>query len=279
MENKRKILYRAFSIGVLAILLALGGWFISSRLDPHYNAWSGFSSQDKSSDTVTVRLKLLHGPQFAGMYVAQEKGWYKDVGLKVDLLERDFRSPSTGDEVRDGQVDFGILNPLEILARHASQEPIKAVAAIFQHSPSTLVSLAKNPVTKPEQIRNKTIGVTTQQPESLTLANTLLRKYKVPMNTVVFTTTGPEQIPTLLSGGADAVFMYSTSLPKLDTKNVQYKTLSPSQYGIDTYDDVIVTSHNLVDTNPTLVQNFITATLKGWEYASQNPQDQKRHNR
>ena len=99
---------------------------------------------------VRLQLKWTHQVQFAGFYAALEKGYYRDAGLEVSILEGqpgvDFIR-----EVAAGDVEHGTEMPDLLLKRHAG-EPVVAIAAIFQHSPIALISLAKANIKSPHDL-------------------------------------------------------------------------------------------------------------------------------
>lgn len=62
-------------------------------------------------ESVTLQLRWLHQFQFAGYYMAQEKGFYSDAGLEVSLLEGGPQAQRPIDDVLSGQVDFAVTGP------------------------------------------------------------------------------------------------------------------------------------------------------------------------
>jgi ABC-type nitrate/sulfonate/bicarbonate transport system substrate-binding protein len=89
-------------------------------------------------EKVTLQLKWKHQFQFAGYYAAQEKGYYREAGLDVSIVEA---GPETDPvrEVLDGRAQFGVSNSALILAR-VRGKPVVALAVIFQHSPFILAA-------------------------------------------------------------------------------------------------------------------------------------------
>jgi ABC-type nitrate/sulfonate/bicarbonate transport system substrate-binding protein len=93
-------------------------------------------------DPVRVQLKWRHQFQFAGHYAAIERGFYREAGLDVLLLEAtDSEEPAR--VVLDGRAQFGIATS-DLAVLRAQGKPVVALAAIFQHSPYVLVA-AKRP--------------------------------------------------------------------------------------------------------------------------------------
>lgn len=96
------------------------------------------SSFALSVEKVTLQLKWTHAFQFAGYYAALEKGYYRDAGLDVQLLEA---TPGIDplESVLSDQAQYGVGTSSLLLARK-SGKPVVVLAAIFQHSPLVLVA-------------------------------------------------------------------------------------------------------------------------------------------
>ncbi len=76
----------------------------------------GRSQPPKAPDEVKLQLKWLHQAQFAGFYMAQEKGYYAKENIKVTFLEGGQDVDIAG-SVISGKADFGVVSPEEILIR------------------------------------------------------------------------------------------------------------------------------------------------------------------
>jgi ABC-type nitrate/sulfonate/bicarbonate transport system substrate-binding protein len=88
-------------------------------------------------DHVTLQLKWKHQFQFAGYYAAVAKGFYREAGLDVSLVEANPAHDPT-EEVLAGHADFGVGNS-DLVVFRAKGKPVVVLAAIFQHSPLVLV--------------------------------------------------------------------------------------------------------------------------------------------
>ena len=88
---------------------------------------------------VSVQLLWKHQFEFAGYYMAKEKGFYDDAGLDVDIKEFNF-GINIIDDVEKGKTTFGISYPNIILEKSAGKGLI-LLNAILQSSPHILVSL------------------------------------------------------------------------------------------------------------------------------------------
>ena len=123
--NKRNIIFLA---GVLVVASFIG-WFV-------YQQNQGYSGPIEQA---TVSLKWLHQTQFAGFYVAKEKGFYLDNGLVVEIIEWDFIRRQE-DDLASGVHEFAVLNPIEMLEAIDKGLDFRAVAVIYQHPAYALIA-------------------------------------------------------------------------------------------------------------------------------------------
>ena len=83
-------------------------------------------------DKVSLQLSFFHQFQSAGYYAALEKGYYRDLGLDVSIIEGVGGHESI-DSVLSGASQFGIGSSSLLLERHAGK-PVVVLGVIFQHS-------------------------------------------------------------------------------------------------------------------------------------------------
>ena len=104
------------------------------------------TSQNTNLEKVSLQLKWHHQFQFAGYYVAKYKGYYKDEGLDVELIEGG--PQATYEDILSGKVNFGVGDSKILLARMENR-PIVALAAIFQHTPDGIITRTDSRITVP----------------------------------------------------------------------------------------------------------------------------------
>ena len=105
-----------------------------------------FAAQAGELTPVTLQLKWRHQFQFAGYYVAQARGYYREAGLEVRFVEAE-PGLKPIEEVLAGRAQFGIGTTDLLLYRYRG-EPVVAVASVFQHSPTALMKLSEGPPTQ-----------------------------------------------------------------------------------------------------------------------------------
>jgi len=246
--------YRAV-IGLLAIFLAA----TAVLADP---APSG-----TSLDKVVLRLKWLHQFQFAGYYAAIEKGYYREAGLEVEIIEDNPEEESVK-TVISGRANFGI-GGAELLLHRSRGEPVVVLAAIYQHSPLAFLVPATSDITNIHQLAGRRVMLEKHSAELL--AYLRAEGLKMEDLEILPHTYGVNE---LIAGKADAISAYLSDEPfNFVERNLEYRVFTPQSSGIDFYGDVLFTSEEQVSKYPERVAAFVEATKKGWQYAMDNPQE------
>ena len=212
-------------------------------------------------DSVTLQLKWHHQFQFAGYYAALEKGFYRDAGLDVHILEGG-PNVNTIDAVTGGHVDFGVGTSGALLAR-AKGQPVVVLAAIFQHSPAIILVPRRSGITSIYGLTGHKFMDTPGSEDLAAMMKLAGVDYsKLPR---IQHNGDPRD---LVTGKADAMVAYSTNEPfVLEQMGVPYLSFSPRAAGIDFYGDNLITSDREIIEHPDRVRAFRAASLKGWEYA------------
>ena len=100
-----------------------------------------FASKNAELRKVSVQLLWKHQFEFAGFYMAKEKGFYKEAGLDVDIKEYNFGTDITNDVI-EGKSDFGVGGSSVILDKINGKDIYLLIPA-FQTSPFVLLAKKK----------------------------------------------------------------------------------------------------------------------------------------
>jgi two-component sensor histidine kinase/ABC-type nitrate/sulfonate/bicarbonate transport system substrate-binding protein len=226
--------------------------------------------QARAPNAVRLQLKWYHQFQFAGYYIALEKGWYAEEGLSVSIVEAD-ASTRVNRELAEGRAEYGV-NASDTLLDRAAGVDLVALGAIFQHSP--LVVLATAPDIKaPDSLAGKSIMVS-EGADTEVLSMLLNESVRLDSVRIV---EHSWRLDDLTEGRVDAITAYSTNEALvLKERGIPFTMIRPLVYGIDFYGDCLIATGKEVRDHPERASAFLRASLRGWEYAMDNKEEAAR---
>ena len=205
--------------------------------------------------------------EFAGFYLAKEKGFYKELGLDVEFKKFTYDTNLT-QSVLSQNATFG-LNSSSLIIDKANGADIVFLSAIFQSSPLALLALKDNNIENIEDIKNKKVMLSHNQEFFATTQSLLASKHLKLSDIQIVPHTF--NIDDLINKKVDLMSIYTTNEPYiLKEKGYEGKIFHPKDYGFDFYEDILFTSKTYAQSNPEIVENFRKASIKGWEYALNN---------
>lgn len=221
----------------------------------------------EAAEKVKLKLKWQHQFQFAGYYAAQERGYYKEAGLDVEIIPSQ-PGEDSAQTVLQGKAEFGV-GSTELLLLREQGRPVVVLGVIFQHSPLAMITLKKNNLHSIHDLAGQKIMIEPGSSELYAYLN------KEGLSSGKFTPLPHDfHIKDLLAGNVDAMSVYTTDEPfELSTAGIDYSLYSPRSAGIDFYGDNIFTTEDLIKRKPEMVNAFREASLKGWEYAMNHPEE------
>ncbi len=232
-----------------------------------------------SADDVTLQLKWVTQAQFAGYYVAKDKGFYKDEGLNVTIK-------AGGPDIAPAQVLAGggadvIIDWMpSALATREKGVPLVNIAQPFKSSGMMLTCRKDSGITKPEDFRGKTLGVWFFGNEYPFLSW---------MSQLGIPTTGGDDGVTVLKQGfnVDPILQNQAACVSTMTYNEYWQIidagLSPDDLVVFKYEDqgvatledgIYVLENRLADPEfADEMVRFVRASMKGWKWAEENPDE------
>ena len=215
----------------------------------------------------SVQLMWLDQFEFAGFYVAKEKGFYEKAGLDVEIKKYD-NSTNVLNEVLEKRADFG-LNSTSLIIQKSSEKDLVILGSIFQSSPLILLALKNSQINNLQDIKNKEIMITQEQYEFASLQSMLISE-NISLKEIKRIKHSFD-VDDLINHKTDLMIAYTTNEPFiLKEKGYESKIFHPKDYGFDFYEELLFTSKEFATNNPKLVKDFYDATLKGWYYAFEN---------
>ena len=223
---------------------------------------------------VTVRLAFIYNGHRSPYLLGQDKGFYKEEGLDVKVLEGK-GTTSSMQLVANKQDTFAIVDPPSLMLGYAQGMPLRQVVQIYQSSPNAVISWPDAGVKRPGDLVGKTIA-TLQGDTTTTMLMALLARNKVQAGQVkIVASDGGTRNQTFLSKRADVItgFTNDSLLSLSATANTKLSYFPYSDFGIDTMGDGVAAHLDTIKSNPKLVGGFVRASLRAYRYALEHPEE------
>lgn len=267
----RKILTILLS-GVIAMGIAAG---CASKPSEESKA-SYPESKAEEKTKITFVLDWTPNTNHTGLYVAQEKGYFSDEGLEVEIVQ----PPEDGAEMLVGsnKAQFGVSFQDSMLPAVAGDNkmPVEAVAALVQHNTSGIISLKGNGMDKPKGLEGKKYATWDLPIEKATLKQVVEKDGGDFSKVELIPSTVTDEVSALQSGSVDAIWIFygwagiACENAGLETDYFAFKDIEPV---FDYYTPVIIGNTDWLSSNPDTAKAFLSALKKGYEFAVENPED------
>ena len=236
------------------------------------------SDADGPTDSTPVTFVLDWTPNtnHTGLYVAQEKGYFSDAGLDIEIVQ----PPEDGAEMLVGanKAQFGVSFQDSMLPAVVgdSKMPIEAVAAVVQHNTSGIVSIAGKGMDKPKGLEGKKYATWDLPIEKATLKQVIEADGGDFSKVELIPSTVTDEVSALKSGTVDAIWIFygwagvAAEVAGLKTDYFAFKDIDPV---FDYYTPVIIGNTDWMKANPDAAKAFLSALKKGYEFAIDNPDE------
>lgn len=238
---------------------------------------AGCAPARPAPDAVTVQLSWFHTVEFAGFYAAVEKGYYRDENLAVTLLP----GGPTVDPVQavvDGTAQLGVTAGDTVLRARAANTLVTAIMTLYRRSPLVIMSLPDSGIQRPQDLVGKTVGVISDKLDSTWDIQflALLKQLGLDAQSMKFVAiqdyNGANE---LTSGRVQAASGFFSINEPLQAKlaGVETNLIFYGDYGIEVYANALIARDDMLASQPDVAQRFVRATLKGYQYALQHPDE------
>lgn len=215
------------------------------------------------SGNIKIRLPMgfIADPQFAPFYMAIEKGYYADEGFEIEF---DYSFETDGISlVGAGELPFAIVSGEQVVLARAQEVPVVYVFEWFQRFPIAVVSKASAGIENPDDLKGRDVGLPGFFGASYVGYAGLLNANGLTQEDVNGSEIGFSQVESLLTDQVDAVVGYANNEPlQLAAQGEDINVMLVADY-IDMVANGIITSESLIAENPTMVEAFLRATLRG----------------
>lgn len=253
---------RAIAVALALLILAVGLAACGSKSD----------DTKGEPEPVSLDLDFYPNPDHAGIYMAQEEGFFAEAGLEVAISAPTDPSAPLKD-VAAGRADLAITYEPELMLAHEKGLDLVAVAALVDRPLTSLIWLKQSGIKGPADLKGKTVsyaGIPYQE----AFLKTILRRAKVPAATVKSVNVGFGLIPSLVNGSAQAMLGGYSNVEGVDLRERgKEPVITPvDELGVPTYDElVLVARRSTLEEDGPRIRLFLSALKRGTEAAIAKP--------
>ena len=227
-------------------------------------------------EKITFVLDWTPNTNHTGLYVAQEKGYFEELGLDVEIVQ----PPEDGAVVlvASGKAQFGVSFQDSLAAALSGDHalPVTAVSGMIQHNTSGIISRKGEGMDSPKGMEGHSYATWNGAIELATLEEVVktdggnFEKVKLIPSTIT------DEVSALKTKSADAIWIFygwagvKTELEGLATDYFAFADINPV---FDYYTPVIVGNNTFLEENPETAKAFMEAVSKGYTFAIENPKE------
>lgn len=218
---------------------------------------------------LTFLPQWLPQAQFAGYYVAYEKGFYRKHGIDLKILKGGPDFPAA-EMLGQKRTDFTTMFLSEAIQQRDKNIHLINIGQLMQRSGFILVAKKGSGISKPSDLQNKKVSM---WPNFQVQPRAFFRKYGIEVKPVSQGAT----VNLFLRGGVDAASAmwyneYHTIINSGINEN-ELTTFFFDQHGLNFPEDGIYVLKETYERDRELCGKFVKASLAGWKYAFENPEE------
>lgn len=224
------------------------------------------------AEKLTVLLDWFINPDHAPLYVALEKGFFKNHGLDVELI-----APSNPNDppklVAAGKADIAVSYQHQHQMQVAEGLPLVRIATLVATPLNSLVVLEDGPIKSIADLKGKTIGYSVGGFETV-LLKVMLEKEGLTLDDVKLVNVNFSLSPSLFTGQTDAVIgaFRNFELNQMDIEGRPGRAFFVEEYGVPAYDELILVAAGKNVADPKL-RAFVDALEEGVQYMINHPEE------
>lgn len=229
-------------------------------------------SRQDASGVIEFLLDWKAQMEHSGFFVAQQKGFYREEGLEVKILDGN-GAPNAATLVGNGTYKLGVSSGAATVIAHSKGIPVVSVAVLNQRSPMVIYALTESGIQKPQDLIGKKLGVNFEGIKYQEYRAFLTNLHIDPAAIQEVGMAGSDPTP-LLAGQVDALLGYTQDQPvQVELRGRKVNRISFSDYGVNLYSTNMVVNETFVKDHSDVVRRFVRASIKGWDYAIAHPDE------
>lgn len=226
------------------------------------------------SKKITFVLDWTPNTNHTGVYVAKEKGYYAEEGLDVEIIQPSDMGADA--MVASGTAQFGVSYQESVTFARAENVPLISIAAVIQHNTSGFGALKEKSIKSPADFEGKKYGGWGSPVEEATIKYLMEKAGADPSKVEILSVGTADFFQASSSGQIDFSWIFDGwdgVAARIRGIEIDYIDLGRTDPIFDYYTPVIVTSEDMIKNNAKMVEAFMRATIKGYKFAMENPDE------
>ena len=263
---------RIFALALCGVLLLSG---CGGTGQPQVSGAPAGGSSPAALKELDVVLDWYPNALHAFLYVAMEKGYYEEEGLKVNI-----RFPSNANDaislVAAGQADIGLYYQQDVIQARAQQNvPVKSIGAVVQAPLNIVLSLAEKEIRSPEDLVGMTVGYAgTELSEAL--IRSIMAYVGADYSDVTMIDVGFDLMSSMTTGNVDATIgcLVNHEVPQMEEEGFDVAWFDLDDYGVPTYyEGVFLAGDDAIERDSDTLAAFLRASAKGFADMKADPEE------
>ena len=225
-----------------------------------------------ATDKITLLLDWFVNPDHGPIIIAEEKGYFKDAGLDVEVIAP--ADPADPPKlVAAGRAELAISYQPQLHLQVAEGLPLVRVGTLVATPLNCLLVLEDGPVKSIADLRGGKVGFSVAGVEEA-LLTTILERNGVGLDEIDLVNVNWSLSPSLMSGQVDAVIgaFRNFELNQMDIEGVKGRCFYLEEEGLPAYDELIYIA-NRDSMNKDVIRRFLQATELATQYIINHPQE------
>jgi putative hydroxymethylpyrimidine transport system substrate-binding protein len=229
------------------------------------------SASPAKAEKLTLLLDWFLNPDHAPLVVAQEKGFFAEAGLEVEMIEpADPNDPPK--LVAAGKADLAVSYQPQLHIQAARGLPLARVGTLIATPLNTLLVLDDSPIRSIADLKGKSVGFSVGGFEDALLA-AMLERHGLSIDDITLVNVNFSLSPSLLSGQVDAVIgaFRNFELNQLEIEGHKGRAFYVEEEGVPAYDELILVAHHDRLADPR-IDKFVSAVERAVQYLVNHPE-------
>ena len=230
-------------------------------------------NEKKELKKITIALDWVPNTNHTGLYVAKDKGYFKDEGIEVEIVQP--AEDSSSQIVASGKAQIGVYFQPNMVKRILKNTPITAVATILQHNTAGIMTLKEGSINSPKDLSSKIYSTWEDKIDDATVKKVI----ETDGGDYSKVSLAPGETTDALTGLKAKLFDFILVYEGWDYINAIVKNEKVNFFRLkdyvpefDYYSPVLIANNDFLANDETTAKKVLKAIRKGYEFASKNPE-------